>query len=177
MASTKGVRSASRKPTGASVTTTACTCKYLERASDEPEVPIVFDAEMNEYHLTNVGKNRGHTMIYHCPWCGGAAPRSKRGTFFATISQREEERLRRRTSGLMTVSAVVKKFGKPDADLDEGIVLKTPESKEKPPTIKSYRSIVYERLSETADVRFTDYGPDGGLRVTFQGKYLGRRGS
>jgi hypothetical protein len=163
-----------RKPTWASVTTTPCTCKYLERASEEPEVPIVFDAEMNEYHLANVGKNRGYTMIYHCPWCGGAAPRTKRHTFFAKITQREEERLRRLTSGLVSIDAVIRKLGKPDLDMAEGTVIKTPDSKNKPPTIKSYRTLHYTGLSKTGDVHIMDYGPDGGLRVTFQGKYLGR---
>ncbi len=140
-------------------------------------MPIVFDAEMNEYHLTNVGKNRGYTMIYYCPWCGGAAPRSKRGTFFAKITQREEERLRRVTSRLGTIETVIRKLGQPDADMADGTVIKKPDSKGKPPTIKSYRTLHYTGLSKMADVHFTDYGPDGGLRVTFQGKYLGRRKS
>jgi hypothetical protein len=173
MASRKSVHGAPRKPTSASVTETLCTCKYLERASEEPEVPIVFDDEMNEYHLTNVGKNRGYSMIYHCPWCGGAAPRSKRATFFATITQKEEERLRRLTSRLATVDAVTRKLGKPDFDMAEGTIIKTPDSKDKPPTIKSYRTLRYAGLSKTANVDFTDYGPDGGLKVSFQGKYLG----
>jgi hypothetical protein len=35
----------------------------------------VFDDRMNEFH--NIGKDRrGHSMIYHCLFCGGAAWKS-----------------------------------------------------------------------------------------------------
>ncbi len=61
-----------RKPNGSSITTTPCTCRYLQRASDEPAVPIVFDAKMNEYHLAHLdldGTGRaGHSIIRYCPW-------------------------------------------------------------------------------------------------------------
>jgi hypothetical protein len=56
MTARKSTRATS-KPTFASVTTIPCKCGYLERASDEPEIPIVFDARVNEYHVTNTGKN------------------------------------------------------------------------------------------------------------------------
>lgn len=170
MAPRKSPDGASRKPTGASVTTTPCTCQYLERASAEPQVPIVFDALTNEYHINNVGKNQGHTIIRHCPWCGGAAPRSKRESLFAKITQKEEDRLRRMTSGLRTIASVVKKLGKPDVDMEHGMVMKTPDSKDNPPTIKSYRTLHYKSLSKTAEVHFTDLGPDRGVRADFIGK-------
>jgi hypothetical protein len=175
MAPRKSAQNGKRdKPNFASVTTVPCTCKYLERASEEPDNPIFFNAEVNEYHFRSVGKSRGTWMIYHCPWCGGAAPRSKRGSLFATITQKEEERLRRLTTGLRTIEAVIKKFGKPDFDMADGKVIKTQESKGKPPTIKSYRTLHYTGLSKSADVHVTDYCPDGPLRVILQGKYLGR---
>jgi hypothetical protein len=163
-----------RKPIAASVTGVPCKCGYLERASEEPEVPIVFDAEVNEFHIANVGRNRGHSVIYHCPWCGGAAPRSKRATFFATVTSKEEGRLRSLVTGLATVEDAIKKLGKPDDDMPAGMTIKTPGSDAEPSKIRSYRTLRYGGLSRTTDVHFTDYGPDGGLRATFQGKYLGK---
>jgi hypothetical protein len=172
MGSRKKAARTAQKPTFASVTDVSCTCQFLERVADEPDVPIVFDTRMNEYHLTSLGKNRGYTMIYHCPFCGGAAPRSKRDSFFATITQSEEERLRSLTSGLATADAVIKKLGKPDSDMVDGLVVKTPGSRRDAPTIKGYRVLRYGGLSKTADVDFTDYGPERGVRATFHSKYL-----
>ena len=88
MGSRKNESGKQLKPTFSSVTDTLCVCGYLERASEEPEVPIVFDAKVNEYHIANIGKNGGHRVIYHCPWCGGAAPRSKRASLFATVTDK-----------------------------------------------------------------------------------------
>jgi hypothetical protein len=44
----------------------------------------------------------------------------------------------------------------------------------KPPTVRSDRTLEYQALSKTADVRGVDYGPDGGIRIHFQGKVLGK---
>jgi len=175
MASKKkpAARARARKRTSAPLTKIACACDYLANAADEPEVPIVFDARMNEYHITTLGAVQGALIIRHCPWCGGAAPTSRRASFFATITQAEEERLRALTRGLTTLSGVIRKLGRPDADFAEGLTVRSRKTEREPSKITSYRSLVYEGLSKTAEVRFTDYGPDGGVRAPFQGKYLG----
>ena len=165
------------KRTFASVTTTACTCNYLERASEEPRSPIVFDVAMQEYHIKNIGEDAGHSMVYHCPFCGGAAPKSKRASFFATITDTEWGRLRDLTRGLKTVVEVIEKFGEPDQDLPDGLSVKSRGSETEAQTVNSYRMLLYTKLSETAVVQFIDYGPDRGVRATFQGKHLGKPGS
>ena len=165
-----------RKPTQFSVTAVPCTCRFLERASEEPTSPIVFDAHMNEFHMENVGKGRrGHTSIYHCPFCGGAAPLSKRRTFFATITSTESARLFKLTSGLKTLADVVAKMGEPDDDLDPGQREHSNGSDTTPPEVTSYRTLTYKSLSKTADVAFVDYGPERGVRITLSGKYLSNR--
>ncbi len=136
-------------------------------------MPITFDAEMNEYHLMHLDERAGYSMIRFCPWCGGAAPRSLRAAFFSTITQEEEDRLRELLRDIKTLDDAIEKLGKPDADLNDGVVTKTPGSDEAPQTIKSYRALLFGGLSTTADVRLTDYGPDGGVRVSFTGKFLG----
>jgi len=160
------------KPAFGPVTTVPCRCKYLERASDDPENPIFFDADVNEYNYRGIGKSRSTWGIRHCPWCGGAAPKSKRASLFATVTREEEQRLRDITRGLKSVEDVIEKFGKPDHEMAEGLVTKSAESDTEPSKIRSYRVLHYFRLSETADVHFTDY--EGGVRATFQGKYLGK---
>jgi hypothetical protein len=165
------------KRTFASVTTVECTCKYLERASEEPRSPIVFDAEMHEYHIEHVGENAGYSMIYHCPFCGGVASKSKRASFFTTITDSEWKRLRDLTRGLKTVAEVIETFGEPDEDLPDGFSIRSPGSETEAPTSQSYRMLRYGKLSETAEVQFIDYGPERGIRAAFQGKHLGRPGS
>ena len=69
------------KPTSFSVTSKPCTCGFLECQADDPDSPIVFDARLNEYHFeyaspcSDVGCDsaKAQMMIYHCPFCGGAA--------------------------------------------------------------------------------------------------------
>lgn len=39
------------KPTFASVTNQPCECGYLQRAADAPDLPIVYDARLNEFNL------------------------------------------------------------------------------------------------------------------------------
>jgi hypothetical protein len=171
-------REAEGKPTSGSVTGVACACGYLERASGEPDNPIVFDAEMNEYHLRHfdhAGLGRqGESIIYHCPFCGGVAPRSKRSSFFAQITDAEKSRLRDLTSGAKTVRDAVAQLGQPNEDHPDGFTTESRSSDAEPSVIKSYRLLRYTGLSETANVTFTDSGPDGGLRMRLESKYLGK---
>jgi len=121
-----------RKPTFRSVTTTPCKCRYLERMAADPDEPIVYDEEMREYHITKLGG--GYLMIYHCPWCGGAAPATRRGERFATITSAEADRLEELTAKLKTVRDVLKAFGKPDWDIPGGLRVHSPAKGKKPPT-------------------------------------------
>jgi hypothetical protein len=41
---------ARRTPKAKSATRARCTCRFLERTAAEPNEPIVFDADLNEYH-------------------------------------------------------------------------------------------------------------------------------
>jgi hypothetical protein len=132
---------------------------------------------LNEYHLTYGGDARGHWMIYHCPFCGGAAPRSKRETLFAQITDAESRRLHELTRDVRTVEVAIARFGPPDHDLVDGLTMQTPATDTEPSKVSSYRVLTYDRLSETADVHFTDYGPERGLRMTLQSKYIGKPGA
>ena len=72
--------------TFASVTEQPCACGYLQREADDVASPIVFDATMNEYHFEYPSPcangacdaAKARMVIYHCPFCGGLAPPSKR---------------------------------------------------------------------------------------------------
>src|SRR4051794_5133927 len=98
------------------VTELPCTCGSLERGGGNPDVPIVFDPVTGEYHIEYKGpdgKPRGCTVIYHCLFCGGTAPRSKRHLLFAVISAEEETRLAKMLAGVTTIEEALGRLGKP----------------------------------------------------------------
>lgn len=158
-----------RRPTARSVTDVLCRCGYLQRESEEPAIPIVFDEEMHEFHIAHT--NGGYSVIYHCPWCGGVGPPSKRASFFAPITNAESERLQRLTSGLRSVAEAIVRLGKPDAEEARGTTIVRPARRREPPTVTTYRTLRFSKLSDTAEVTLIDYGPKG-IGFSFHGKSL-----
>ena len=53
-----------------------CDCGVLERLSKEPGVPIIYDPELNEYHIQTPDGGR-NMMMHHCFFCGGRLPKSR----------------------------------------------------------------------------------------------------
>jgi len=129
---------------------------------------------MNEFKFeyTSPGGVKGSLRIFHCPFCGGAAPASLRATLFATISGTELDRLRALTANIKTIQDALDHLGKPDIDNPSGIMITTPANGAQPPTTESFRVLTYEGLSDVADIHITDY-VNKGLRVSYQGKYIG----
>ncbi|MFO0648775.1 MAG: hypothetical protein U0326_21215 [Polyangiales bacterium] len=168
------------KPTFASVTEQSCACHYLERAADDPQSPIVFDPKLNEYNFVYPDPSSDGTCevgnaslrIYHCPFCGGAAPESKRHLLFAVISPEERQRLDRLLAGIKSVEDAFRVLGVPDRDDPHGVTVEQPELEGIAPIRQSYRSLTYSRLSSTVEVILTDYRADG-VHVALQGKYIG----
>jgi len=143
-----------KKPPRALATERACTCGFLERAAAEPDIPIAFEPLVDEYDIRHIGDQPGgHSIIRYCPWCGGAAPKSKRDTLFATITRAEAERLQ---------------------DLARRSRLSSKDNQ--PGTIVSFRTLQYTNLSATADVDFIDFGPERGVHMSMMTKYVGPRG-
>lgn len=168
------------KPTYASLTDQRCECGYLQRAADDPDSPIVYDARLNEFNfeypsVPGDGDEGTKSMlrIYHCPFCGGAAPESKRDLLFAAVTLEEENRLGELLTGIKTLDDAIRKLGDPDRDEPDGVTQKTPERDGNPPIIESFRSIVYCGLSNTADVHIIDYRQNG-VGIRLQGKCLGQ---
>lgn len=162
-----------RKPHSQSVTSKACGCGYLEAKAAEPTSMILYDVRMGEYQFKGAD-GRGSGPIYHCPFCGGATPKSKRASFFSRVTWAEAARLQRMTRGIRTVEEAIERFGKPKHDYPEGMTIQTPASDTEPPRTTSYRVVRFDGLSETADVDLIDYGVEG-IKFTFVGKYLGEK--
>jgi hypothetical protein len=143
----------------------------LERDANRPDSPIRFDPKLNEYHFiyrTSTG-GEAEMMIYHCPFCGGRAPKSRRADLFHRLTHAEQRRLSELTKALRTVQDVTAVFGEPDIRHAIGMVITTPERDGKPETTQSYPTMIYTKLSETADVHVAVY-PNDKVGITFQGK-------
>jgi hypothetical protein len=124
-----------------------CDCRALQRYSKEPSIPIAFDAKLNEFHI--VGAAGEEVMIYHCPFCGGRAPRSLRDELFMHVTRAESERLKGLTRGLKTLDDVLGAFGPPDFDHPQGYAVTNNESTGRPRTTY-YRQLIFTGLSDTA---------------------------
>jgi hypothetical protein len=50
-----------------------CDCGLLGRAARNPQLPVEFDAELNEFNIVHA---YGKLRIHHCFFCGGRLPES-----------------------------------------------------------------------------------------------------
>jgi hypothetical protein len=163
------------RPTFASVTDAPCRCRYLSRAADNPGLPLAFDRRTGEYQFEfRVGKVKGALVIYHCPFCGGAAPRSKRALLFHIIPPEEQRRLNKMLDGIATLRGALRRLGKPEYDDPRGTGSGSAEGPGRAPTFQWHRTLRYEKLSEVADVWFTERA-DGRASWRLQGKAKRRR--
>lgn len=159
-----------KKPTAASVTTKPCKCGYLDRQSKEPASGVEFDSSVNEYNIKGTGRR---SVIYHCPWCGGAAPLSRRESLFETITRDELLRLQKLVEDIKTVDQAVAAFGQPDRDVQNETGIGTPENGKTPATFTRYRTLTFSKLSKTADVQLMDCSP-AAVRFSFVTKIKNR---
>lgn len=143
-----------------------CSCGTLEALSREPSIPIVFDAELNEYHIVGAGQEK--VMIYHCISCGGRAPASRRPELFMHVSLGEMERLRQVTQGLKTLDDVIKAFGSPDFDQPAGYS-HTEAAGSGPRRTTWHRQMIFGGLSDTANLHVA-IGLDDKVQFSFMPK-------
>jgi hypothetical protein len=154
-----------------SVTTTGCACTYLQREAAEPSSPIQFDTRLQEYQLAHLSGG-GHSAIYHCPWCGGVAPKSQRERHFAVLTWEEIRRLEDVTRGIRSPQEAVSMFGEPDEERERGVTVQLPATDTSPERAESYRTMTFKGLSSTADVSLVDYGVQG-VKWQYSPKYIG----
>ena len=148
-----------------------CKCGFLEKRANHPDSPIRFDTNLNEYHFIHRTSTGGEVtmMIYHCPFCGGRAPKSRRSELFHRLTNTERQRLCELTKNMRTLQDVTSLLGEPDIRQPIGHVRTIPERDGKPETTTSYPNMIYKKLSEIADVHVTIY-PEDKIGISFLGK-------
>jgi hypothetical protein len=153
-----------------------CGCKWFDRAAKDDSIPVVFNEMMNEYHLQHTN-GRGHSLFYHCPFCGGKAPDSLRGTYWTEVSHEESYRLQQLTKDIKTPDELFAVLGTPDQDFEIGGSCTSPGSEEEPPEmVLGPRRVVYEGLSDTVNVHVT-IDRYGRLKFSYRGRYIGPKRS
>jgi hypothetical protein len=45
-----------------------CDCGVLEEAANDPNTPVFFNEQLNEYYIARTGDLGGALLIYHCPF-------------------------------------------------------------------------------------------------------------
>jgi hypothetical protein len=160
--------------TWASVTDVACSCNYLVDSAADPNSPIRYDPDINEYSIVFAcGEASGSMCIYHCPFCGGRTPESGRGALFAKLPDQESERLAGLTADIKTIEDAWRILGTPE--LDEPMALPsgyTPPTDRHGRSTSPIRALTYGNFSDVADIQVCEL-PDKSVQVTFAPKYVG----
>ena len=132
----------------------ACDCGWLERAANDPSVPVGFDAQVNEYFLRAgiPGGVEARHVIRFCPSCGGDAPVSHRAALFEVVTPEESVRLQELWKGLRTRDDVLKAWGLPDEEIPNGYGETEPERNGGATRSVSFDVMRYSKLSPTAVV-------------------------
>jgi hypothetical protein len=135
--------------------------------------PIVFDPQTAEYHIVlGPTGGTGFLVVYHCPFCGGAAPKSRRHLLFAVIPLEEESRLAELLAPIRTVRDALALLGEPEFDHPTGLRVGEDERDGRPPVRWHRRTLLYQRLSGVADVHLTEVR-GGRIDWRLVGKYVG----
>ena len=148
-----------------------CDCRWLQRAAHDPQVPIEFDPELNEYQLKTA--KGGSMQLYHCRFCAGRAPESLRPQMFAAVPVEETARLHELIKDIQSESDALRLLGEPTHVLEPGGSSTEPEKDDTPSYIHLYRTLRYESVSDTAvvDVHVDQYGKTS---ISLFGRYLGK---
>ena len=140
-------------PNSKSVTSTGCTCGYLERQASDSDSPFIFDESVHEYHFSYKFRDRdAKLMIYHCPWCGGVASDSHRGSLFQDLNSDSCDEICQKTASCKTLDDVISILGAPDED--EFTAIKHKGKDDLSPRVDRVRRITFHNLYDEMSVSF-----------------------
>ena len=90
----------------------SCECNWATRAVESDQFPVTFDSQLGEFHLQTAPD--GHAIMRFCPWCGGAFPESKRGSFFTDPRDDEVAELDELLNSITNAAEMRDVLGEPD---------------------------------------------------------------
>jgi hypothetical protein len=80
--------------------------------------------------------------------------------------------LKELTAEIETFDDAIRILGAPDIDRKQGVTEISKYSETKPQEVKSFREVVYQDFSETAEIHMQDT-EQGKVFIWFSGKYIG----
>jgi hypothetical protein len=98
-------------------------------------------------------------------------PESERDSLFAVVTWEEEGRLRKLFAQVRTAEDALQILGPPDDAIPAAVRPRQPEPAGAVPAAQRFRTLIYSRLSETAEVHFTERS--NGYSVHLYRKYIG----
>lgn len=117
----------------------------------------------------------GSWAVYHCHFCGGLLPDSRRPIWYPRLSQEERARLQQLVEGITTAEEAIERLGPPDFDAMmgvhesiEGRLVWNEELSNK------CRNVEYHNLSEHANIEFY-FRTDHAVECRFEVKLLSPR--
>ena len=134
-----------------------CECNMPNRAVESDSFPVTYDEQMGEFHLLTTPS--GHAAMRFCPWCGGAFPESKRGSFFTEPRTDEEDEVVRLVSSISGCEDMRRILGSPDHTIHTG------------PPEKQRTQYTYSSKWETIELTIRE-SADGKLSFSYGGKYI-----
>jgi len=113
--------------------------------------------------------------IYHCPFCGGRTPESRRDTLFASVPNEEYEHLHALTAGVKSVEDAIRVLGNPSRDdvppVPPGF---TPPTDRDGNSTWPVRFLTFSDCSDVAEIQVS-VKADNTVEVSFGAKYTGPR--
>src|SRR6266404_1479434 len=142
-----------------------CGCGLVLGWANEPNIPIEYDSEFNEYCL--IAQDSRKTILYYCPICGGHLPKTERTSLFTTPSTEEIIEINERLKSVTTMDDVVRILGEPDERY--GPIINDPEKKRVYGMKDVRQGLRYTSLAKTL-VLTVQENEDGRIHVIFEGK-------
>ena len=99
-------------------------------------------------------------------------PKSRRPSLFAHVTKQEEWRITELFRGIRIVADVIARFGPPDEERENAVLIRRPSREGKPERGEVFRVLVYKNLSAVANVEF-QVGDSDSVRGTWTQKYIG----
>lgn len=149
--------------------TRRCHCGAVKRWAADPNVPVEFDRELNEYSiLVEFGQGgKLRQSVKYCPVCGGRGPLPHRGDRYTEPSAKEELEIEARLKSCNDFDEIIAALGAPDDET--GPVEFSQEDKEVYGLQDSTRSATWNRLGRRT-VLYVNELADGTLRTMFSGQ-------
>lgn len=139
-----------------------CDCGVISAMLNDPTSGLTL-GEDNTFLLA------GQWCVYHCPFCGGLLPHSRKPIWYPRLTDDERARLQQLVEGIATAEEAIRRLGPPDYDALIDVYESINDSLVHNEELSTKcRNVEYYNLSEHANIEFyfhVDYGVEYRLEI------------